>query len=292
MRPRNGTAKGILKRKPLASADTWTASSRFLSRAGSLAGSAAHRGKSRHAPASASDVRSVLSKVSEGRIFGGVRVICVCGCGQELSGRQTKYATDQCRHRFLWRKHREKRLPVREAARKRKRAAAIIAATPELRWHLGCEHRRPGGKCWEHPSGCSRARASGACRKFPATPSVEEIVAPQPGRLRSAPIPKLVVCRVCGKEFLGRAKAANCSNACRCAWEYRKRRERAGLKPRDLLMPAARIEDGERRCIWCQAVIVGKQSSARTCSHRCADRVCRHNSGKSHSSSVMRDLVR
>lgn len=213
--------------------------------------------------------------------------LCVCGCGRELTGRQTRHASRQCRDRDQWHKHKEARKPLRERKYRERRAAQVVATTPELSGFMSCENRRAKGGCWTHPEGCFKARATGACTKHPATPSVDALTTPGAGRVKCLPMLREASCKVCGVTFLARsASACFCGNACRCRAYYQGRRVRDGRQRKELHLPAPRAGDGVRRCLWCQIPIDGHPSK-RTCSRLCIERVCAHNSGKSYSASVM-----
>lgn len=94
-------------------------------------------------------------------------------------------------------------------------------------------------------------------------------------------------CIECGAEFDGRANALRCSAACNSLASGRTRRAALGIVPANRLMPAARTEDGRRRCVWCQSLIEHRRADAKTCGDLCRDRRARHNTGRSHSSTVM-----
>jgi hypothetical protein len=208
--------------------------------------------------------------------------LCECGCGLELTGKQEKFATSQCRHRVIYHRHKDRHREARRARRREFRAAAILhakgaALCPSLRRH---------GKCWIYPEGCAAAKASGRCVYRHAVPNVEAVLALPPGRVRTSPILRPTICDVCGVEFLGAKQARFCGNACRCKAYWIGRRERDGRKARVNRMPAERIEDGKRRCRWCQVEITG-YAKRTTCSRRCVESVCDHNAGRSYSSTVM-----
>lgn len=208
--------------------------------------------------------------------------LCECGCGRELTGRQVKFASSQCRHRVIYHRHKDVKREGRRARRRERRAAAILHAqgTPI------CPSLRRHGKCWIYAEGCAAAKASGRCVYRHAVPSVEAVLALPPGRVRTSPIQLPTICDVCGVEFMGSRKARFCGNACRCKAYWIGRRERDGRKARVNRMPAERIEDGKRRCRWCQVEITG-YTKRTTCSRRCVEMVCDHNSGRSYSSTVM-----
>lgn len=91
-------------------------------------------------------------------------MICACGCGVALTGKQTKWASRNCQHRAMWQERKESQAIQRRERRRLLRAAEVIATTPDLRKHLDCEHRHGRGKCWKHAVGCQTARASGFAR--------------------------------------------------------------------------------------------------------------------------------
>lgn len=206
---------------------------------------------------------------------------CVCGCGVELTGRQERYASNQCRHRVLYHKHKERSNAARLARRRERKAAAILATTIQP-----CENLRRRGACWIYPEGCASAKASGRCTYRPKLPSVDQVLALPPGRVRASPVKGPCRCDVCGVEFQGTRKAKFCGNACRCAAYWVGRRERDGRKARRHNLPAERVLDGQRRCRWCQEVITG-YAKRTTCSRRCIELVNDHNAGRSYSSTIL-----
>ena len=206
---------------------------------------------------------------------------CVCGCGAELTGKQEKFASSQCRHRVIYHRHKESHKAARLAKRRERRAAKILASTAKP-----CENLRKGGRCWIYAEGCAAAKASGRCTYRPQLPSVDQVLALPPGRVRTSPIKRPCTCKTCGVEFMGAKRAQFCSNACRCKDYWIGRRERDGRKAKIHPMPAERVQDGQRRCRWCQVVIDG-YAKRTTCSRRCIERVNDHNAGRSYSSTVL-----
>lgn len=207
---------------------------------------------------------------------------CVCGCGAELTGRQEKYASNQCRHRTLYHKHKERNKATRLARRRERKAAMILKARGEAT----CENLRRRGACWIYPEGCASAKASGRCTYRPKLPSVEEVLALPPGRVRRSPAKQPRTCAVCGVEFMGARSAKFCGNACRCKDYWVGRRERDGRKSKSLNLPADPIEDGKRRCRWCQVEIEG-YAKRTTCCRRHIEMVNDHNAGRSYSSTIL-----
>lgn len=95
-------------------------------------------------------------------------------------------------------------------------------------------------------------------------------------------------CKLCGKQFRTRSRRAiYCSNACRLRDHYE---ERMGRPRRPLLLPAERVRDGLRRCLWCQCEISGPHNKL-TCSVACKGRVARHNKGEGNSSYHCKELL-
>lgn len=64
-----------------------------------------------------------------------------------------------------------------------------------------------------------------------------------------------------------------------------------GKPRRPLLLPAKRIKDGLRRCLWCQESIEGGAHNKLTCSVACKGRVARHNKGEGNSSYHCKELL-
>lgn len=214
-------------------------------------------------------------------------MICRCGCGTALTGKQTKWASHNCQHRAMWQERKESQAIQRRERRRLLRAAEVIATTPDLRKHLDCEHRHGRGKCWKHAAGCQTARASGLC-SIRETPPVSALLAPAPGRKRSAPMLRPAKCERCGVEFLARRNGARlfCTPACRQADAY-EHKGRRGHAKMEVHLPADRISDGKRRCRWCQEEFEHKDWRVKDCCRLHRDRSNQHNLGRSHSASVI-----
>lgn len=207
---------------------------------------------------------------------------CVCGCGRELAGKQIKYASSQCRHRVIYHQHKDRHKVARLARRRERRAARILASQGATT----CPNLRRHGGCWIYSEGCASAKASKRCAYRPTLPTVAEVLALPPGRVRTSPIKRPCTCKTCGVEFMGAKHAKFCSNACRCRDYWIGRRERDGRKARTNPMPAEPIEDGKRRCRWCQVEIVG-YAKRTTCCRAHIELVCGHNLGETYSSTVL-----
>lgn len=214
-------------------------------------------------------------------------MICACGCGAVLTGKQVKWSSPNCMHRVMWQERKDSQAIQRRERRRLRRAAEVIATTPDLRKHLDCEHRHGRGKCWKHACGCQTARASGLC-SIRETPGVDVLLAPAPGRTRCAPMLRPVKCDRCGADFMARRDGARlfCSPACRQAAAY-ERKGRRGHAKRVVHLPADRISDGKRRCRWCQAEFEHADWRVKDCCALHRDRANQHNLGRSHSSSVI-----
>lgn len=208
--------------------------------------------------------------------------LCVCGCGQELTGKKVKFATRQCAHRVIYQRHKE----ASRARRQARRAAVILAS----QGHGRCENLRRGGACWLYAEGCASAKARGKCTYVAPVPSVSVVMALPPGRVRTSAIQHDMVCDICGAAFRGRTGSRFCSNRCRCRSYYLGRRIRDGRSTEYGKLPAERVNDGKRRCLWCQVEIDGPEKK-KTCGPVCMDRVYRHNRGVSYSSGVMKELL-
>lgn len=211
---------------------------------------------------------------------------CECGCGKALTGKQEKFATSQCRHRTVYHRHKEAKKASRLEKRRLQRAAAILHANGTAI----CPNLRRHGACWIYPEGCASAKASGRCVYRHAVPSVEDVLALPPGRKRTSPLVRPCVCVMCGVEFKGAKFARFCGNACRCKSYWIGRRERDGRTARVLQMPAEPIQDGKRRCRWCQVEIEG-YAKRTTCCRRHIELVNEHNAGRSYSSTVLSRLL-
>lgn len=214
-------------------------------------------------------------------------MICACGCGRELTGKQTKWASHKCLHRVMYHERKAETAIQRRERRRLQRASDVVATTPELRKHLDCEHRHGRGKCWKHAVGCQTARASGLC-SIRETPPVSALLAHAPGRTRASPLLRPVKCDKCGTEFLARRNGARlfCSRSCRETARYI-REGRRGHAAMVMHLPADRINDGKRRCRWCQEEFEHKSWRVKDCCRVHRDRSNQHNLGRSHSASVI-----
>lgn len=213
--------------------------------------------------------------------------LCACGCGAELTGKQIRWAHHSHFHRVHYSENKAYIATRRAERRRLRRAAEAIATTPDLRKHLDCEHRHGRGKCWLHSVGCQTARASGLC-SVRETPSIADLAMPAPGRKRCPPMLRPAKCARCGADFLSRRGGATlyCQPSCRQAAQY-ERKGRRGHAKLVLHLPEERINDGKRRCRWCQVEFDHKDRRVKDCCNTHRDRSNQHNQGRSHSSSVI-----